>query len=75
MKRPEMVERVARAIRKASWGTERGWIYEVHEAEAAIRAVCNLPEEPGPRYAAGEYSRKALEAFADDALAEPAAPR
>lgn len=34
-----MVEAVARAIRKAGYGSERGWRYEVHEAVAAIQAM------------------------------------
>lgn len=37
---PEMVERIARAIRKVSYGTERGWAYEAHEAWAALEAMC-----------------------------------
>lgn len=39
MSYPVMVERVARAIRKRSYGTERGWAYEIHEAEAALEAM------------------------------------
>jgi len=35
---PVMVERVARAIRKASYGSETGWIFELSEAYAAIEA-------------------------------------
>ena len=36
---PVMVERIARAIRKASYSTERGWVYEVHEAWAVLEAM------------------------------------
>lgn len=36
---PVMVERIARAIRKASYGTERGWHYDVHEAWAVLEAI------------------------------------
>jgi len=36
---PAMVERIARAIRKASYGTERGWVYDVHEAWAVLDAM------------------------------------
>lgn len=38
-------------------------------ASAVIEAMRELPEEPGPRYLAGEYSRRTQEAMIDDALA------
>jgi len=37
-------------------------------AHAAIEAMRELPEEPGPRYSAGEYSRRNHAAMIDDAL-------
>lgn len=36
---------------------------------AVIRAMRELPEDPGPNYTAGEYSRRTQEAMVDDALA------
>lgn len=36
---------------------------------AAIEVMRELPEEPGPRYSSGEYSRRNVEAMIDDALA------
>jgi hypothetical protein len=35
---------------------------------AIVEAMRELPEEPGPRYTAGEYSRRTQEAMVDDAL-------
>lgn len=40
----------------------------IQEARAAIEAMRELPGEPGPRYTAGEYSRRTQEAMVDDAL-------
>jgi hypothetical protein len=40
-------------------------------ARAALEAMRELPEEPGPRYSAGEYSRRTQEAMVDDALGVP----
>ena len=37
-------------------------------ARAAIEAMRELPDSPGPRYTAGEYSRRNHEAMIDDAL-------
>lgn len=37
-------------------------------ARAAIEAMRELPEEPGPRYSAGEYSRRTHAAMIEDAL-------
>ncbi len=37
-------------------------------AQAAIKAMRVLPEDPGPRYTAGEYSRRNIAAMIDDAL-------
>jgi hypothetical protein len=33
-----------------------------------IEIIRDLPEEPGLRYTAGEYSRRNIEAMVDDAL-------
>lgn len=41
-------------------------------ARAAIEAMRELPEEPGPRYSAGEYSRRTQESMVDDALGQGA---
>jgi hypothetical protein len=43
-------------------------------ARAAIEAMRDLPEEPGPRYTAGDYSRRTQEAMIDDALGLPRFP-
>jgi hypothetical protein len=37
-------------------------------ARTAIEAMRELPGEPGPRYTAGEYSRRTQSAMVDDAL-------
>jgi hypothetical protein len=50
---------------------ERHWKEHVHAAEFAIAAMRELPEEPGPRYTAGEYSRANQSAMVDDALGVP----
>lgn len=80
----ETVERVAKAMWEArrayahlhdgidleAWGD--GTIPRLNgimgEARAAIEAMRELPEQPGPRYSAGEYSRRNHEAMIDDAL-------
>jgi hypothetical protein len=77
----EMIERVARAILRAELlnklsdedgtVTERvneEWPLWVDTARAAIEAVRDLSEQPGPRYTAGEYSRRNVESMVDDAL-------
>lgn len=35
---------------------------------AVLEAMRELPAEPGPRYCAGEYSRRTQESMVDDAL-------
>ncbi len=37
-------------------------------ARAVIEGMRELPSDPGPRYTAGEYSRRTQEAMVDDAL-------
>lgn len=37
-------------------------------ARAVLAGMRELPEEPGPRYTAGEYSRNTQAAMVDDAL-------
>lgn len=70
----EMVDRVAAALRKlpirdsANRGSELDNLRLREAARAAIIAMRELPEEPGPRYFAGEYSRRNQEAMVDDAL-------
>jgi hypothetical protein len=63
----EMEERVARALRDS---LPKSFIVEDlrSAARAAISAMRELPGEPGPRYTAGEYSRRSQEAMVDDAL-------
>lgn len=70
-KMSEMVERVAKAIfdeMDIADGLD-GTVAQRY-ARAAIEAMRELPEEPGPRYTAGEYSRKTQAAMVDDALAK-----
>jgi len=70
----------SRASREIGWKgdgehfqlyVERHWQEHVHAAGFAIAAMRELPEEPGPRYTAGEYSRANQSAMVDDALGEP----
>ena len=44
------------------WGRYQGL------TRAILLALRALPEEPGPRYTAGEYSRRNVEAMIDDVL-------
>jgi hypothetical protein len=80
----EMVERVARALMisdghhataEMQWDAD-DWMFQKFEkyARAAIEAMRELPGEPGPRYSAGEYSRRSQEAMVDDALEKTAPP-
>lgn len=75
---PIMVERIARAIRKYGYGTERGWIYEIHEAEAALEALRTPTHEmmiAGDKALETETdnppSWEALQAMINAALASP----
>jgi hypothetical protein len=83
-----MVERVARAIwvnpakcdlrsvsrGPCSLGDECPcWPAMQKVARAAIAAMRDLPGEPGPRYTAGDYSQRNVEALIDDALETPPA--
>jgi hypothetical protein len=61
----EMIERVAQIIR--DFDTSDHMDCEAI-ARAVIEAMRELPEEPGPRYTAGEYSRRTQAAMVDDAL-------
>lgn len=63
----DMVERVFEAI-KAAGCDEPDYEDYRDMARAAIRAMRELSESPGPRYAAGEYSRENVAAFIDDVL-------
>jgi hypothetical protein len=47
---------------------DRGRKYYRDAARKMLRAMRELPENPGPRYTAGEYSRRNHEAMIDDAL-------
>lgn len=82
-KKPELIEHVAQAMwqqrRRIAWGATINlptWEEDTDalrdsvrsEARAAIEAMRELPSEPGPRYSAGEYSRRSHEAMIDDAL-------
>lgn len=81
----DMIERVARAICESQgldWDAQASAMtsgsgsddeqegYRI-SARAAIEAMRELPEEPGPRYSSGEYSRRNQEAMVDDALKAP----
>lgn len=66
----EMVDQVAKAMcenRKFVW-SNCDKAYWRGAAKAAIEAMRELPEEPGPRYTAGEYSRRTQSSMVDDAL-------
>lgn len=79
----EMIERLARALYKAHFERGRGLAREwgpldrfekemwMFSARAAIEAMRELPSDPGPRYTAGEYSRRTQEAMVDDILTPP----
>lgn len=60
----KMIEQVTRAIRDAGYNPATA----ENIARIAIKAMRELPEEPGPRYTAGEYSRRTQEAMVDEAL-------
>jgi hypothetical protein len=64
----EMIERAAMALRDS---LPKSLIVEDlrDAARAVFEAIRELPSEPGPRYAAGEYSRRNHEAMIADALA------
>lgn len=70
----EMLDRVAAALRKlpirdsANPGSELDHLRLREAARAALMAIRDLPDEPGPRYSAGDYSRRNQEAMVDDAL-------
>jgi hypothetical protein len=63
----EMVDRAAEAMMKVDFDDKISDYYKM--ARAAIEAMRELPGDPGPRYTAGEYSRRTQEAMVDDALA------
>lgn len=67
----------SRATREIGWRgdgghfplyVDRHWQEHIHAAEGAIAAMRELPEDPGPRYTSGEYSRANQSAMVDDAL-------
>jgi hypothetical protein len=73
----DMIDRGAAAILRALVGggdevwnslPEKSRDYYRVQSRAAIEAMRELPENPGPRYDAGEYSRRTQEAMVDDAL-------
>lgn len=66
----EMIERVAKAIRNSSMRVHLTDEQLHLAARAAIEAMRELPGDPGPRYDAGEYSRRNQEAMVDDALSK-----
>jgi hypothetical protein len=73
----EMIERMARAIYagaypKFKFENDAQHIRDHYRtvARAAIEAMRELPEEPGPRYTNGDYSRRSQAAMVDDALGE-----
>lgn len=84
----EIVERLAKAmlvfdspaqyvdhVPDAGWLSlldDRGRDYWRSKARHALETIRELPEEPGPRYSAGEYSRRNHEAMISDALGQGA---
>jgi hypothetical protein len=86
----EMIERVARALCQADGHDPDGptcdifvpgdpdaglpWAGYRKQARAAIEAMRDLGDNPGPRYTAGEYSRRNIEALIADALTAPPQP-
>lgn len=64
----EMIERVANAILAEQESNRSAFPSNLDLARAAIKAMRELPGDPGPRYTAGEYSRRTQEAMVDDAL-------
>jgi nucleoside diphosphate kinase len=78
-----MIERVSRALAAKHYAkrfdrpldddhvlmnVNGNWQIFSVDAQTAIEAMRELPEEPGPNYSAGEYSRKNHAAMIDDAL-------
>lgn len=63
-----MNEIVQRAIKAVIETHPMGGEQAERIARAVIKSLRDLPEEPGPRYTAGEYSRKTQEAMVDEAL-------
>jgi hypothetical protein len=61
-----MVDRVAEAIARVAVTQKTPNFH--FQAIAAIEAMRELPGDPGPRYNAGEYSRRTQDAMVDDAL-------
>lgn len=70
----EMIDRVAAALAalpirdNLDRGSELDQLRLREAARAAIKAMRELSDDPGPRYTAGEYSRRTQEAMVDDAL-------
>ena len=70
----EMIERAVAALKKLpvrdslDLGGELDGLRLREAARAVFEAIRELPSEPGPRYTAGEYSRRSHEAMIDDAL-------
>jgi hypothetical protein len=85
----EMIERICRAKAAKHYAKRFGkpetdrhvlvnvdsnWNIFENEVRETIEAMRDLPEEPGPRYTAGEYSRRTQESMVDDALGVPRIP-
>jgi hypothetical protein len=73
----EIVERAALRVRVKmmdAFGYEMSKDESITLVRAAIEAMRELPGEPGPRYTAGEYSRRSHEAMIDDALGVQSSP-
>ncbi len=75
----EMIERAAEAIyRSQEWDFTSGESFSdltdgcKHvfrtAARAAIEAISELPEEPGPNYRVGGYSRRNIREMVEDVL-------
>ncbi len=78
----ETIERAAKALARhdgaivddQDWDgpllAERGRVMFRSAARVMIEAMRELGGDPGPRYSAGEYSRRNHEAMIDDALGQ-----
>lgn len=70
----DLVKRVAKAIAdNIQAALPSVYVHSIDyesAAHAAIEAMRELPSDPGPRYDAGEYSRRSQVAMIEDALKE-----
>lgn len=75
----ELIDRAVAALMKlpirdaANPGGELDNLRLREAVRAVLVAIRELPEQPGPRYEAGDYSRRNQESMVDDAL-DPRTP-